>query len=105
MDLAALAATPLLSALVLAGLVAFDALFPAVPSDAFVVSAGALAAAENLGLGWVVLAVVTGAMTGDHVVYCRLGMRFPVYWSALTLEGVCGPMSTAPTAGSRVSTP
>jgi membrane-associated protein len=69
MDLGALAATPLLSALVLAGLVAFDALFPAVPSDAFVVSAGALAAAETFGLGWVVLAVVTGAMAGDHVVY------------------------------------
>jgi membrane-associated protein len=69
MDLAALAATPLLSGLLLAGLVAFDAVFPALPSDAFVVSAGALAAAGSLNLGWVVLAVVAGAMTGDHVVY------------------------------------
>jgi membrane-associated protein len=40
-----------------------------VPSDAFVVSAGALAAAETLSFGWVVLAVVMGAMAGDHIVY------------------------------------
>jgi membrane-associated protein len=69
MDLAALASTPLLSGLLLAGLVAFDAVFPAVPSDAFVVSAGTLAAAGTLSLGWVVVAVVTGAMVGDHIVY------------------------------------
>ena len=69
MDLAALASTPLLSGLLLAGLVAIDAVFPAVPSDAFVVSGGALAAAGTLGLGWVVIAVVAGAMIGDHVVY------------------------------------
>ena len=69
MDLAALASTPLLSGLLLAGLVAIDAVFPAVPSDAFVVSGGALAAAGTLGLGWIVIAVVAGAMIGDHVVY------------------------------------
>jgi membrane-associated protein len=69
MDLAALASTPVLSGLLLAGLVAFDAVFPAVPSDAFVVSGGALAAAGTLELGWVLVAVVAGAMTGDHIVY------------------------------------
>ncbi len=69
MDLAALASTPLLSGLLLAGLVAIDAMFPAVPSDAFVVSGGALAAAGTLGLGWVAIAVVAGAMIGDHIVY------------------------------------
>jgi membrane protein DedA with SNARE-associated domain len=44
MDLAALVATPLLAYLLVVGLVALDATFPAIPSDAFVVSTGALAA-------------------------------------------------------------
>ncbi|MGH8775916.1 MAG: hypothetical protein ACRDWI_12335 [Jiangellaceae bacterium] len=43
MDLVALVATPMLAYLAIVGLVALDAAFPAVPSDAIVVSAGALA--------------------------------------------------------------
>ena len=39
-----MASTPLLAYLLVVGLVALDATFPAIPSDAFVVSAGALAA-------------------------------------------------------------
>jgi membrane-associated protein len=77
MDLAALVATPLLAYLLVVGLVALDATFPAIPSDAFVVSAGALAAAGHLDLGWAAVAVVAGAMTGDHVVYAVGRHRLP----------------------------
>ena len=65
MDLAALVATPLLAYLLVVGLVALDATFPAIPSDALVVSAGALAAAGHLDLAWAAVAVVARAMTGE----------------------------------------
>lgn len=68
-DLLTIAAAPALAYLLLAGLVALDAMFPAVPSDLAVVSAGALAATGHLGLGWSAAAVIVGAMAGDHVVY------------------------------------
>jgi membrane-associated protein len=77
MDLAALVATPLLAYLLVVGLVALDATFPAIPSDAFVVSAGALAAAGHLDLAWAAIAVVAGAMTGDHLVYAVARHRLP----------------------------
>jgi membrane-associated protein len=77
MDLAALVATPLLAYLLVVGLVALDATFPAIPSDAFVVSAGALAAAGHLDLAWAAVAVVAGAMTGDHLVYAVARHRLP----------------------------
>jgi membrane-associated protein len=77
MDLATLVATPLLAYLIVVGLVALDATFPAIPSDAFVVSAGALAAAGHLDLAWAAVAVVAGAMTGDHLVYAVARHRLP----------------------------
>jgi membrane-associated protein len=69
MDLVELATTPLLAYLVVTAVVAFDAMFPAVPSDAFLVPAGALAAVGSLELGWVLVAAVFGAVVGDHAVY------------------------------------
>jgi len=77
MDLLALAATPFLAYLLVVGLVALDATFPAIPSDAAVVSAGALAAAGHLSLGWSVAAVVIGAMAGDHLVYALARHKLP----------------------------
>ena len=77
MDLIALAATPPLAYLLVVGLVALDATFPAIPSDAAVVSAGALAAAGHLSLGWSVAAVVAGAMAGDHLVYALARHKLP----------------------------
>lgn len=74
MELVSVIATPVLAYLLMAGLVALDAAFPALPSDAAVVSAGAFAATGQLELGWVALAVVMGAMTGDHLVY-QIGRR------------------------------
>jgi membrane-associated protein len=77
MDLIALAATPVLAYLLVVGIVALDATFPAIPSDAAVVSAGALAAAGHLSLGWAVAAVVAGAMAGDHLVYALARHKLP----------------------------
>lgn len=73
-DLIAIAATPVLAYLLLVGVVALDAVFPALPSDAAVVSAGALAATGYLEAPWVAAAVVAGAMGGDHIVY-QVGRR------------------------------
>lgn len=68
-ELVSIAAAPVLAYLILAGLVALDAAFPTIPSDVAVVSAGALAAAGQLQIGWAAAAVVIGAMGGDHLVY------------------------------------
>lgn len=73
-ELVSIVATPVLAYLLVAGLVALDAVFPALPSDAAVVSAGAFAVTGHLELGWVGAAVVAGAMTGDHLVY-QVGRR------------------------------
>lgn len=72
-----MASTPLLAYLLVVGLVALDATFPAIPSDAFVVSAGALAAAGHLQLAWAAVAVVAGAMIGDHLVYAIARHKLP----------------------------
>lgn len=77
MDLLAPVATPLLAYLLITGLVALDATFPAIPSDAVIVSAGALAATGHLDVGWVAAAVVAGAMGGDHLVYAFARHRLP----------------------------
>lgn len=78
MDILSVAATPVLAYVVVAGLVALDAGFPAIPSDAAVVSAGALAGAGHLDAWWAVVAVVAGAMSGDHLVYALGRHRLPV---------------------------
>ncbi|MFW6092161.1 MAG: DedA family protein [Actinomycetota bacterium] len=76
-DIVSVAATPLLAYVVVAGLVALDAGFPAIPSDAAVVSAGALAGAGHLDAWWAVVAVIVGAMGGDHLVYALGRHRLP----------------------------
>lgn len=45
---------------------ALDAVFPVVPSEASVISAGALAGSGELSLGLVVAAAVLGAVAGDN---------------------------------------
>lgn len=74
MDLLSITALPALVYLLIAGMVAVDAAFPAIPADITVVSAGALAAAGQLHLGWAAAAVVIGAVGGDHLVY-TIGQR------------------------------
>lgn len=60
---------PLLAYLVIALLVAVDAIIPAIPSEVFVVSSGAFAAAGELDLAWAGAAAAAGALVGDHIVY------------------------------------
>jgi membrane-associated protein len=54
---------------------ALDALVPVVPSEATVISAGVLAAAGDLQLGFVIVAGAAGAYAGDTSAYW-LGRRF-----------------------------
>lgn len=77
MDVLAVVATPILAYLLVAALVALDAGFPAIPSDAAVVSAGALAGAGQLHVAWAVVAVIAGAVGGDHLVYALGRHRLP----------------------------
>ncbi|PSL05452.1 membrane protein DedA with SNARE-associated domain [Haloactinopolyspora alba] len=70
-------AVPVAAYLVMAALVALDALFPALPGEVFVVSAGALSAAGHLDLGWTVAAAAAGAVTGDLTVYAISRHRLP----------------------------
>lgn len=69
MDLLTFVAVPAAAYLLVVALVALDAMIPVVPSEVFVVSAGALSAAGHLQVGWAVAAAVAGAIAGDHVVY------------------------------------
>lgn len=62
-------AVPAVAYLVVTAFVAFDAIVPAVPSEVFVVSAGALAAAGHLNVWWAGAAAALGAFAGDHAVY------------------------------------
>jgi membrane-associated protein len=66
----------------LVAVAALDALFPVVPSEATVISAGALAGSGSLDLGLVVGAAACGAALGDNAAYAigrllgpRLGSR------------------------------
>ncbi len=74
MDLMSFVAAPLVAYLVMAAVVAFDGMIPAVPGEVFVVSAGALAAAGHLNVVWAVIAGTLGAITGDLAMYA-LGRR------------------------------
>jgi membrane-associated protein len=71
-DVLAVAAAPAVAYLIIAALVAFDSIVPAVPSEVLVVAAGALAASGDLVAGWAVAAAALGAFIGDHLVY-RIG--------------------------------
>jgi membrane-associated protein len=59
---------------VILGVAAVDAVFPLVPSEATVISAGVLAGAGDLELGFVIAAGAAGAYTGDSGGYW-LGRR------------------------------
>lgn len=65
---------PALAYVVIAALVALDAVFPVVPSEFAVVAAGSVAAAGDLSIVGAVLAAALGALAGNHVVYW-LGRR------------------------------
>lgn len=59
---------------VILGVAALDAVFPLVPSEATVISAGVLAGAGDLQLGFVIGAAAAGAFAGDSSAYL-LGRR------------------------------
>ncbi len=69
MDLLSFVAVPALAYLVMAALVAVDAIVPAVPGEVAVISAGALAAAGHLNVGWAIAAATLGALAGDLAVH------------------------------------
>jgi len=75
MDL--LTTSALAAFVVIAGLVALDAVLPAVPAEAAVISAGVLASAGRVHLALVAMATVIGAVVGDHLAYA-IGRRFTV---------------------------
>ncbi|NED95703.1 hypothetical protein G1H11_10305 [Phytoactinopolyspora alkaliphila] len=77
MELTALVAIPVLAYLVIALLVAFDAMIPAVPSEVALVTAGTLAAGGAFNAGWAVAAAVAGALAGDYAVYSLGRHRLP----------------------------
>jgi membrane-associated protein len=75
MDL--LTTSAVLAFVAVAGLVALDAVFPALPAEAAVISAAVLASAGHVHLALVAAATVTGAVVGDHLAYA-VGRRFAV---------------------------
>jgi membrane-associated protein len=88
---------------VILGVAALDALFPLVPSEATVISAGVLAGAGDLQLGLVIAAGAAGAYAGDSSAYWlgrRLGSRVARrlfsarrrLWAEQTLDRHGGPV-------------
>lgn len=69
MDLVSFVAVPALAYLVMAALVAVDAVIPAVPGEVAVISSGALAAAGHLNIVWAIVAATLGALAGDLTVH------------------------------------
>jgi membrane-associated protein len=67
-------ASPWTYAVILA-VAALDAVLPLVPSEATVISAGVLAGAGDLQLGFVIMAAAAGAFAGDSGAYL-IGRRF-----------------------------
>ncbi|WP_121397246.1 DedA family protein [Micromonospora sp. M71_S20] len=55
--------------LLIFGLTAVDAFFPAVPGEAAVITAAVLATGGDPDLVWVIVAAALGAFAGDHVSY------------------------------------
>jgi membrane-associated protein len=63
------------SYLLIFGLAYLDVLFPLVPSETAVITAGVLSSTGNTHLSLAILAAATGAIAGDNTAYF-LGMRF-----------------------------
>jgi membrane-associated protein len=74
---------------VILAIAAVDAVLPLVPSEATVISAGVLAAAGDLQLGFVVAAGAAGAYAGDTSAY-GLGRRFQDRLARAVFRGVKG---------------
>jgi membrane-associated protein len=74
---------------VILGVAALDALFPLVPSEATVISAGVLAGAGDLQLGLVIAAGAAGACAGDSSAYW-LGRRLDSRLERRLFRGVKG---------------
>jgi membrane protein DedA with SNARE-associated domain len=78
-------ASPWTYAVILA-VAALDAVFPLVPSEATVISAGVLAGAGDLQIGLVIAAGAAGAYAGDSSAYV-LGRRFDTRLERLLFRG------------------
>jgi membrane-associated protein len=74
---------------VILGVAALDAVFPLVPSEATVISAGVLAGAGELQLGFVVAAAAAGAYAGDSSAYW-IGRRLDNRLARRLFRGVKG---------------
>jgi membrane-associated protein len=74
---------------VILGIAALDALFPLVPSEATVISAGVLAGAGDLQLGFVIAAGAAGAYAGDSSAYW-LGRRLDDRFARRLFRGIKG---------------
>jgi membrane-associated protein len=80
------AASPWAYAAILA-VAALDAVFPVVPSEATMISAGVLAGAGDLSIGLVIAAGAGGALVGDNAAYWlgrALGPRFDARFARST---------------------
>jgi membrane protein DedA with SNARE-associated domain len=74
---------------VILGIAALDALVPLVPSEATVISAGVLAGAGDLQLGFVIAAGAAGAYAGDSSAYW-LGRRLDDRFAGRLFRGIKG---------------
>ena len=74
---------------VILGVAALDALVPLVPSEATVISAGVLAGAGDLQLGFVIAAGAAGAYAGDTSAYW-LGRRLDDRYVGRLFRGIKG---------------
>jgi membrane-associated protein len=74
---------------VILGIAALDAVFPLVPSEATVISAGVLAGAGDLQLALVIAAGAAGAYAGDSSAYW-LGRRLDHRVDGLVFRGIKG---------------
>jgi membrane-associated protein len=79
---------------VILGIAALDAVFPLVPSEATVISAGVLAGAGDLQIALVIAAGAAGAYAGDSSAYL-LGRRFDQRLDRLLFRGQKGPLRRA----------
>jgi membrane-associated protein len=81
-------ASPWTYAVILA-VAALDAVFPLVPSETAVISAGVIAGAGDLNLGFVIAAAAAGAFAGDSSAYW-LGRRFDRRFAGKLFRGAKG---------------
>jgi membrane-associated protein len=74
---------------VILGVAALDAVVPLVPSETAVISAGVLAGAGDLSLGFVIAAAAAGAYSGDSSAYW-IGRRLDMRLAGKLFRGVKG---------------